>query len=185
MGKSKHIKLSKFLCVVLRHDPSAAGISLNEHGWAKVDELIAGVSGTHRIDREILEEIVRTDDKGRYSFNSDGTMIRANHGHSIEVDLELAAVQPPEYLLHGTGDCFVPSIDRKGLLHGERMYVHLTESRNMAVSVGARHGRPVLYRVHSGAMARDGYLFYRSASNVWLCEHVPIGYLEKLTEEDA
>lgn len=185
MEKSRYIKLSKFLCVVLRHDPSAAGISLNEHGWANVDELIAGVSKKRAIDREKLEEIVRTDDKGRYSFSPDGTMIRANHGHTVTVDLELAAEQPPEYLLHGTGDRFVESIDQKGLLHQNRMYVHLTENRDVALSVGARHGKPVLYRVMSGAMARDGYVFYHSASNVWLCDHVPIGYLEKLTEEEA
>ena len=182
MGQCSHIKLSRFLCAVLRHDPSAAGITLNEHGWANVDELIAGVSKKRMINREILEEIVRTDDKGRYSFSSDGTMIRANHGHSIEVDLELAAEHPPEYLLHGTGDVFVSSIDQKGLLHGARMYVHLTENRDVALSVGARHGKPVLYRIHSGAMARDGHLFYHSASDVWLCDHVPIGYLERMEE---
>lgn len=184
MGECKHIKLSRFLCAVLRHDPSSAGISLNEHGWANVDELIENVSKKRTINREILEEIVSTDDKGRYSFSPDGTMIRANHGHSVEVDLELAAEMPPESLLHGTGDRFVESIDEKGLLHAARMYVHLTENKEIALSVGARHGKPVLYRVHSGAMARDGHLFYHSASDIWLCDHVPTKYLEKLTEEE-
>jgi len=174
-------RLSKFLCVVLRHNPSAAGVEVNEHGWAKVDELIERVRSTGReIDREKLEAIVATDSKTRYSFSADGTMIRCNHGHTIPVDLELPATQPPEFLLHGTGDVHVPSIDQQGLKPVKRMYVHMTESMEMAVSVGSRHGKPVLYRVHSGAMARDGYVFYRSASQIWLTDRVPKGYLEKI-----
>ena len=107
-------------------------------------------------------------------------MIRCNHGHSIQVDLELPAVQPPEYLLHGTGDVHVPSIDEQGLKPGGRMYVHLTGDMEMAVAVGARHGKPVVYRVNAGAMNRDGCVFYHSASGVWLTDRVPKEYLEKL-----
>lgn len=177
----KHRKLSGFLCVILRHDPSAAGIYVNEHGWANVDELIEKVAATgRRIDREILEELVASDSKTRYSFSADGTMIRCNHGHTIPVDLELPATEPPEYLLHGTGDVHVSSIDQQGLKGVKRMYVHMTESMEMALSVGSRHGRPVVYRVHSGAMARDGYVFFRSASQIWLTDRVPKGYLEKM-----
>ena len=174
-------RLSKFLCVVLRHEPSAAGVKVNEHGWANVDELIAGVRATGReISREILEALVQSDGKTRYSFNAGKTMIRCNHGHTIPVDLELPAIEPPEYLLHGTGDVHVPSIDQQGLKPMKRMYVHLTDCMDTAVDVGSRHGKPVVYRVHSGAMARDGYAFYRSASGVWLTDRVPKGYLEKL-----
>lgn len=173
-------RLSKFLCAVLRHDPSAAGIEVNEHGWANVEALIAGVNGAGRsISREKIEAIVKSDSKMRYSFSGDKTMIRCNHGHTIKVDLELPATQPPEILLHGTGDIHVSSIDRQGLIRGRRMYVHMTEDEATAVDVGSRHGKPVLYRVHSGAMARNGYVFYRSASGVWLTDHVPAGYLEK------
>lgn len=174
-------KLSRFLCVVLRHDPSAAGVYVNEHGWAEVDELIEKVAATGReISREKLTELVETDSKTRYSFSADGKMIRCNHGHTIPVDLELPAIQPPEFLLHGTGDVNVPSIDQQGLKPVKRMYVHLTDDEQTAVDVGSRHGKPVLYRVHAGAMARDGYVFYRSASGVWLTDRVPKGYLEKM-----
>ncbi len=182
MGRANNKKIGRFLCVVLRHDPSALGIALNEHGWANVDELIAAMNKRNTFDREMLEEIVRTDDKGRYSFSADGKYIRANHGHTIKVDLELEPSDPPEYLLHGTGDRHVAGIGQKGLLPMSRQYVHLTADEGVALSVGARHGRPVLYRVHSGAMARDGYVFRESASHVWLTDHVPVGYLEKIKE---
>lgn len=174
-------KLSRFLCVVLRHDPSAAGVYVNEHGWANADELIGKVAATGReISREKLEALVASDSKTRYSFSADGTMIRCNHGHTIKVDLELPATQPPEFLLHGTGDVNVPSIDQQGLKPVKRMYVHMTDDEATAIDVGSRHGKPVIYRVHTGAMAKDGYAFYRSVSGVWLTDRVPVGYLEKM-----
>lgn len=136
---------SKFISLILRHKPETIGISLDEHGWADVDELIAGISRTHELDRDILEEIVRTDDKQRYSFNEDKTLIRANQGHSIPVDVELDEVKPPEELWHGTGEKYVLSIDRQGLLPKSRLYVHLSKDEETAVKVGKRHGKPVLY----------------------------------------
>ncbi|MBQ2956275.1 MAG: RNA 2'-phosphotransferase [Clostridia bacterium] len=183
---NKDIDLSRCLCYILRHNPSSAGVRVNEHGWAVIDELISRVSAQGwEIDRERLERIVREDDKTRYSFSSDGTMIRCNHGHSITVDLELSATQPPEVLLHGTGDVFVEAIRREGLISGARMYVHLTEDRKVAMSVGGRHGKPVVFRVRSGEMARDGYEFFRSASGVWLTWAVPPKYLEPEAETEA
>ena len=95
---------SKFISLILRHKPETIGISLDEHGWANVDELIAGISKTHPIDMAILEQIVAEDEKQRYSFNEDKTLIRANQGHSIPVDVYLEEKQPPEILFHGTGE---------------------------------------------------------------------------------
>ena len=97
-------RTSRYLSLVLRHRPQEAGITLDGHGWANVDELIAGVSRKRPLTRELLEEIVRTDNKQRYSFSEDGTKIRANQGHSIPVDVELEEMSPPEYLGHGTGE---------------------------------------------------------------------------------
>lgn len=170
---------SKFISLILRHKPEAIGISLDEHGWADVDELIAGISRTHELDRDILEEIVRTDDKQRYSFNEDKTLIRANQGHSIPVDVELDEVKPPEELWHGTGEKYVLSIDRQGLLPKSRLYVHLSKDEETAVKVGKRHGKPVLYIVKAGKMYRDGYKFYLSKNGVWLTKEVPVKYLAK------
>lgn len=170
---------SKFISLILRHKPETIGISLDEHGWADVDELIAGISRTHELNRDILEEIVQTDDKQRYSFNEDKTLIRANQGHSIPVDVELDEVKPPEELWHGTGEKYVLSIDEQGLLPKSRLYVHLSKDEETAVKVGKRHGKPVLYIVKAGKMYRDGYQFYLSKNGVWLTKEVPVRYLIK------
>ena len=176
-------KTSKYMSMILRHRPEAAGICLDEHGWARVDELIAGIRKTQKFNMEMLEEIVRTDNKQRYSFNEDRTLIRANQGHSIPVDVELPVTEPPEILWHGTGQKYVESIDRKGLLPKGRLYVHLSKDTETAVKVGSRHGKPVVYRVKSAEMAADGYLFCRSVNGVWLTKEVPVQYLEKCASE--
>ncbi len=173
-------KTSKYLSLILRHKPEAIGITLDEHGWANVDELIAGMAKTHACNRDILEEIVRTDEKQRYSFNEDKTLIRANQGHSIPVDVELEEAVPPEELWHGTGEKYVKSIDRQGLIPKGRLYVHLSKDRDTAVKVGGRHGKPVLYIVKAGDMSRDGCPFYLSKNGVWLTKKVPVKYLKKV-----
>lgn len=175
--------LSKYISRVLRHRPEDAGIGLDEHGWADVEALIAGVNAAgKRIGRKILEEIVRTDKKQRYSFNENGTLIRANQGHSIPVDVELAKLEPPEYLYHGTAYRFLESIRQQGLLPMSRLYVHLSGDVETARVVGKRHGRPVVLKIHSGDMHRDGFPFYRSQNGVWLAKKVDAKYFEQLEE---
>ena len=175
---------SKFISLILRHKPETIGITLDEHGWANVDELIAGISKTHEINREILEEIVRTDNKQRYSFNEDKTLIRANQGHSIPVDVELEEVEPPKYLYHGTGEKFRESIDAEGLKPKSRLYVHLSEDIETATKVGSRHGKPVVYRVFAGWMHKNGFRFYRSVNGVWLTKDVPTKYIKRETFDE-
>ena len=173
---------SKFISLILRHKPGTIGISLDEHGWADVQELIAGInaSGNHQLDMDLLEEIVRTDEKQRYSFNEDHTLIRANQGHSIPVDVELEEKIPPAVLYHGTGEKYVASIDREGLIPKSRLYVHLSSDEETARKVGSRHGKPVIYTVDCAAMTADGYQFFLSANHVWLTKAVSAGYLTKL-----
>ena len=171
------IKLGRFLSLVLRHDPGAAGISLDEHGWADVEALLAGVSRTgRRIDRETLERIVRENSKQRYAFNGDHTKIRANQGHSLPVDVELKRAQPPRYLYHGTASRFLPGIRREGIRRMNRQYVHLSGDRETAEAVGRRHGQAAVITIDAQAMARDGIAFYRSENGVWLCGAVPPDY---------
>ncbi len=171
------VKLGRFLSLVLRHDPHAAGITLDEHGWADVNELLAGVNRTGRkIDRVTLERIVRENNKQRYSFNGDGTKIRANQGHSLQVDVELKAAQPPKYLYHGTASRFLPAIQAEGIRKMSRQHVHLSGDFETAMAVGKRHGIPVVITIDAGAMARDGVAFYRSENGVWLCGHVEPKY---------
>ena len=171
---------SKFLALILRHKPDVIGITVDEHGWANVDELIAGIAKHQPFDRAMLDEIVATDKKGRYSYNEDGTKIRANQGHSIPVDLELAEQVPPEILYHGTGEKYLSSILAQGLIPKSRLYVHLSKDEATAKEVGARHGKPVILKVHAGQMQRDGYKFYLSDNGVWLTKAVPVQYLEQI-----
>lgn len=181
MGKTE--KLSVFISLVLRHNPDAAHIALDEHGWADVEELLAGINDTGRkINMELLEEIVATDSKQRYSFNQDKTLIRANQGHSIPVDVELKEQEPPEFLYHGTAERFLDAIEREGLKPMSRLYVHLSKDIETALKVGRRHGNPVVLKVHSGAMRRDGHTFYLSENGVWLIKKVEAKYLERVKE---
>ncbi len=167
-------KTSKFLSLVLRHYPEKIGVSLDEHGWAPVPDILAGMNLT----MEELEHIVDADEKRRYSFSGDKTRIRANQGHSIPVDLELEQRQPPEVLFHGTVERFLDPIRREGLQRRSRQYVHLSPDAETAVKVGSRRGKPVVLQVAAGRMARDGRAFFRSENGVWLTEEVPPQYLK-------
>ena len=166
-------KTSQFISLILRHKPEVIGITLDEHGWASTKELIEGIARRRPFDMAMLETIVATDAKQRYSFNEDRTLIRANQGHSVPVDVELEQKTSPEQLYHGTGEKYVASIEAQGLISKSRLYVHLSADTDTARKVGARHGRPVVYVVSAGEMARDGYAFYQSVNGVWLTRAVP------------
>lgn len=167
------------MSLILRHKPEVIGITLDEHGWASVNDLICGIEKNNPgFNMDILEQIVRNDNKQRYSFNDDRSLIRANQGHSVNVDVELKEKEPPEYLYHGTGEKYVKSINQDGLIPKSRLYVHLSKDIKTAENVGKRHGKEVVYRINSGQMYRDGYKFYLSENGIWLTKEVPIKYLE-------
>ena len=176
-SKEAHVEASRFLAFVLRHKPEAAGISLDEHGWAVVDELVAGISKQRSFSMQMLEEIVATDAKNRYSFNEDHTLVRANQGHSIPVDVSLEAVDPPAVLYHGTATKYIDAIRVEGLISKSRLYVHLSPDIETATKVGRRHGEPVVFKVDAKTMADHGITFLLSANGVWLTKEVPPEYL--------
>lgn len=172
------IQISKYISLILRHKPEVAGITLDEHGWADVDELVAGVKKKYpSFSYTALFDIVQSDEKQRYSYNEDGTKIRANQGHSINVDVELIEKQPPTWLYHGTGKKYVEPIEREGLKSKSRLYVHLSSDEETAMNVGKRHGTPVIYMISALKMFEDGYKFYLSENGVWLTKEVPRQYL--------
>lgn len=174
-------RISKFISMILRHRPEVIGITLDEHGWADVDELIKGINETGeevKFSKDTLETIVKTDKKQRYSFSQDKTLIRANQGHSIPVDVELEKKEPPKVLYHGTGIKSVKAIQEQGLLPMERLYVHLSTDVETATNVGKRHGTPVIFQVNAEQMQKDGYDFFQSVNGVWLTKEVPTKYLE-------
>jgi len=176
MKDFKHV--SKFMSLVLRHKPEEIGLQLDPHGWVSIDELITKLNEKGlKVDLNIIQHIVINNDKKRFCFNEDNTMIRANQGHSIEVDLDLEVVSPPEFLFHGTAEHAVSIILEEGLQKRNRHHVHLTANRETAVMVGGRHGKPVVLEVRAMEMEKAGFVFFLSANNVWLVDIVPPGYL--------
>lgn len=147
------VRISKFLSLVLRHRPEKIGLVLDEEGWVSVDELLEACrQASLPLSRAELEEVVAQNDKVRFSFSVDGTHIRANQGHSIEVNLGYEPIEPPAYLFHGTAKRFLASIQEKGLIKGNRHHVHLSPDTETARRVGQQHGRPVILKVHSADM---------------------------------
>lgn len=174
MSTNRLVRVSKFLSLVLRHQPESIGLVLDPQGWADVDDLITRANGAGlAITRELLLEVVGANDKQRFALSEDGCRIRANQGHSIGVELGLEPIEPPEILYHGTATRFLTSILEHGLLKGQRDHVHLSADEETAIRVGKRHGIAVVLRVHAGRMFREGKRFYVSANGVWLTEHVP------------
>ena len=173
----KHI--SKFLSLVLRHQPEEIGLTLDHEGWADVAELIAKMNKKGgKLDFATLQLIVDTNDKKRYSFNDDKTRIRANQGHSVEVDLNLVAQEPPATLYHGTTDKYIDIIRQHGIQRMNRHHVHLTTTKATALNVGSRHGKPVLLAINALKMHEQKYEFYLSANGVWLTDQVPPAFID-------
>ena len=172
------VQTSKFLSLVLRHKPERIQLELDRNGWADVEELIAKARQAGlQLDKQVLQQVVAQNDKKRFAFNEDLTRIRASQGHSISIDLDLTPVSPPENLYHGTATRFLESIKAEGLLPCGRHHVHLSGDEKTAMSVGKRHGKPVVLVVKSGEMAKQGFEFYQSANGVWLTDKVPVEYI--------
>ncbi|AFZ18667.1 RNA 2'-phosphotransferase [Allocoleopsis franciscana] len=181
MNNSRLVKISKYLSKHLRHTPEQIGIELSPGGWVAVDELLAACKKrSFVINRSELDEVVAKNDKKRFAFDSTGSLIRANQGHSVEVDLQLEPAIPPDILYHGTGHGAVEAILQEGLCKMSRHHVHLSTDITIAEKVGLRHGRPVIFQVNAAAMYEDGYTFYCSENGVWLVDNVPSEYLQLL-----
>jgi putative RNA 2'-phosphotransferase len=162
-------KISKRLSFWLRHQPEDAGLTLTPDGWTNVDQLLNALSQTG-VDcrRDQLESVVATNDKKRFEFSSDGAMIRARQGHSVEIDLGLDIKTPPGLLYHGTATRFLPSILKEGLKPMKRHHVHLSADISTAINVGSRHGKPVVLTISACTMYQNGHEFYQTANDVWL-----------------
>lgn len=179
MSDSRLIKISKYLSKHLRHTPDRLGLTLSPGGWVSVDDLLAACAARQfSLTRSELEKVVASNDKQRFSFDATGTLIRANQGHSVEVDLQLEAQIPPHILYHGTGETSVNSILQTGLLKMSRHHVHLSSDIEIAQKVGMRHGRPIIFAVDAAVMYQAGFVFYCSENGVWLVDAVPTTYLK-------
>lgn len=174
-----HVKISKFLSLVLRHQPETVGMQFEPGGWLAIDQLIENAKRIGRqLDFDLLMEVVANNDKKRFAISEDGMKIRASQGHSVSsVELGMTPTKPPEQLYHGTVDRFLNSIRQTGLSKESRNHVHLSEELTTAEKVGQRRGLPIILKVDSGRMYRDGLPFFLSANNVWLTDSVPVQYL--------
>lgn len=171
-------KISRKLSLVLRHDPDALGIKLDSNGWTDVDKLIEKLNSNGlKCDLPILERVVAENNKQRFSFDQDHKRIRANQGHSVDVDVELEQVKPPDILFHGTASKYIDSIMQNGLDKRARQHVHLSPDKSTAVNVGQRHGKPIVLEINAKQMHEEGYLFFKSKNGVWLTEKVPVKYI--------
>lgn len=179
MENRRLVKISRFLSKHLRHRPDRLGLELARGGWVGVDALlVACAAHGFPVTREELEEVVARSDKQRFSFDAPGERIRANQGHSVDVDLELEAAVPPEVLYHGTTGRFLDAILKEGLQKRNRHHVHLSLDVPTALRVGARRGRPVVLAVRAREMHDQGHAFFVSANGVWLTDHVPPEFVE-------
>ena len=171
-------RYSKFMSLVLRHQPTEYGLTLDQEGWVAIDDLLSAAQQAGvPLEQGLLTELVEKNDKQRFAVSPDGLRIRARQGHSVAVELGLAPLTPPAELYHGTAERFLPSIREQGLQRGKRHHVHLSAEAETARTVGARHGRPVVLQIASAAMHADGYQFFCTENGVWLVEAVPVSYL--------
>ena len=175
------VRKSRFLSLVLRHHPQRIGLTLDAKGNADVGELLRlARAGGVDITQDELVEIVATNDKRRFELSDDGVLIRARQGHSIDVDLDLVAVEPPAVLYHGTARKNLASIRGRGLVRGSRRHVHLSAEKELARTVGARHGSPVVLSLDAARMHAVGHAFFVTGNRVWLTERVPPEFLSGL-----
>ena len=171
---SKIVETSKFLSYVLRHHPEAINLQLDEQGWVDVEQLLNAIRRSgRRISLGLLQEVVFTNDKQRFAFSADGQRIRANQGHSVDIDLALEPQLPPQILYHGTAKRFLEAIQAEGLKKMQRQHVHLSPTIDIAKAVGERHGKVVILGVAARTMHMKGYKFFLSKNGVWLTDHVP------------
>lgn len=185
MDNKNVIRISKFLSLVLRHQPELIGIELDQQGWVDVTVLIKQLN-VHdtSIDRELLDHVVETNSKKRFAFSEDKNYIRASQGHSVSIALGYPPQTPPDILFHGTGEKSVASILSMGLQKQGRQHVHLSQYTQTAIEVGGRHGKPVVFTVQAGEMHLAGYLFYLSENKVWLTDHVPVQFIRLETKAE-
>jgi len=177
---NEYVKISKFMSLLLRHSPETIHLNMDENGWVSIQELIdnANKYKNMHLTLDLVKIVVKTNDKQRFKISDDGKRIRANQGHSINVDLKLECKIPPDILFHGTATRFLDSIMKDGLKPMTRQYVHLSLTEEIALTVGKRHGKPIVLYIDTKKMYEEGYKFYLSENKVWLVEEVPIKYIK-------
>lgn len=179
--------VSMHLCRLLRHEPELVGLQVDAEGWADLDELVRKVK-KYSLTRELVQEIVETDDKGRYRISPDGNRIKCCQGHSIDwVKPRLEVREPPEFLYHGT------TAKAWGLIQGSggiqkmgRHHVHLHDDEDMAWNSANRRKQEkgVVLVIAAKEMHDAGMAFLTSENEIWFTEEVPVSYIWEVRREE-
>jgi putative RNA 2'-phosphotransferase len=180
ISENENKRISKLLSLVLRHSPDTIGITLDENGWTETTILIDKITDSGvSINMDVLKYVVDSNAKKRFAFNETFNLIRANQGHSVDIELGYSPKQPPAILYHGTGAGSVSEIEKTGLLKMSRHHVHLSADVETAMKVGQRHGRPVVFEILAGEMFLNKFEFYMADNGVWLTDHVPVNFIRR------
>lgn len=180
LSKEQENNLSKYVSYILRHNPDEIGIVLDAQGWTSVSDFINKSQSKQIFNLEDLNQVVKNNNKKRFEFSEDGQKIRAQQGHSVEVDLKLPNVEPPKELYHGTATRFLESIRKEGLKPMSRHDVHLSFNKVTAEKVGERHGKVIVLIIDTEKMHKDGFQFQCTSNNVWLTKLIPTQYIKNL-----
>ncbi len=179
MDEKQTKKISKFLSLILRHKPETVGVKLDENGWTDIEILLQKMNlAKTKIDRNLLDHVVSTNDKQRFAISECKQRIRASQGHSLKIDLNYSPISPPETLYHGAPENVIPLIRESGLKKMQRHHVHLNAAAKPCIHVAARYGKPVVVEIAAAKMNADGFEFFLSKNQVWLTEHVPPEYIK-------
>lgn len=171
-------QISKLISYWLRHHPEDGGLSIDDFGWVSIDSLLTALHSRNvTISQKELLSLNKFFDKVRWEIEEEENKIRATHGHSIPIVLQEKPTVPPETLYHGTAVKNIEQIVKSGLLPMNRQFVHLSESIEMAVCVGTRHGQPIIIEIDAERLVNDGWKFYKTANQVWLTTAMPVAYL--------
>jgi putative RNA 2'-phosphotransferase len=187
MYDNEQTSMSKFLTLLLRHHPEYLDLTMDEHGWVAVNELLEQIN-RDRINKLYLSQlryVVKTDNKQRFEIKKENGVeyIRAQYGHSIRVDLQHEEIEPPEILYHGTATKYLDKIKEFGILHRGRQFVHLTEDKKVAAATGSRHGTPVVLQVSAKKMYDNSIVFYKAPNGIWLTKYVEKEYVKEDSEK--
>lgn len=166
-------RASKKLSWLLRHGAIESDLRMDPAGWAASDDVlrITGMSA------ELLDDIVRTNDKARLQVQGD--QIRATQGHSpggtpVQLDAleeSWAERTSDESIWHGTNTRALAGIAESGLIPKARTHVHMTSS--LESHVGKRAQVDVMLEIDPILLRELGARIFESPNGVLLARRVP------------
>ena len=170
---------SRRLAYALKYKPESIGLTLSKKRWAPLDVVLREL----QLTMEDLLEVIEKNNNRKFTLNEEKTQIRVTYGHTPEIRLGYKSKKPPPYLYHGTALRFQTSIEKLGLVKGQRLHVHLYRDMETAKEVGKRHKAFLVFKVSARKMYDENHKFFRTDSGVWLTKHVPYRYLEVVYKE--